>query len=129
MYRAVTIALASALLILAPSAVLARGGGGHGGGGSGGGGHGGGGFGGGHGGFSGGFSSGHTGRTFSAVHTGPVGFRAMPGAWRGAHVNRHVVAHRFHRRKVFIGGFGDSYYYCYPAWNGYAWVNSCNYDY
>jgi hypothetical protein len=125
MYRAVTIALASALLILAPSAVLARGGGGHGGGGSGGGGHGGGGFGGGH----GGFSSGHTGRTFSAVHTGPVGFRAMPGASHGAHVNRHVVAHRFHRRKVFIGGFGDSYYYCYPVWNGYAWVNSCNYDY
>jgi hypothetical protein len=113
MYRAVTIALASTLLILAPSAVLARGGGGHGGGG----------FGGGH----GGFSSGHSGRMFSPVQTGPVGFRAMPGAWHGAHVNRHVVAHRFHRR-VFVSGFGD-YYYCYPVWNGYAWVNSCNYDY
>jgi hypothetical protein len=120
MYRAVTIALASTLLILAPNAVLARGGGG--------GGHGGGGFGGGHGGFSGGFSSGHSGRTFSPVQTGPVGFRAMPGAWHGAHVNRHVVAHRFHRRRVFVSGFGD-YYYCYPVWNGYAWVNSCNYDY
>src|SRR6185295_19288748 len=126
MYRAVTIALASTLLILGPSAAVARGGGGHGGGGFGGG-HGGGGFGGGHGGFAGG----HAVRSFSPAGMGPVGFRAMPGSWHGAHVNRHVAAHRFHHRKAFfINGFGDSYYYyCYPVWNGYAWVNACNYDY
>jgi hypothetical protein len=113
MYRAVTIALAGTLLVLAPTAVVARGGGGHGGGG----------FGGGHGGGFGGM------RSFGAVH-GPVGFRAMPGAWHGAHVNRHVAVHRFPHRRVFIGGFGDSYYdYCYPVWNGYGWLNSCNYDY
>src|SRR6185295_17984112 len=117
MYRAVTIALASTLLILGPSAAVARGGGGHGGGG----------FGGGHGGFAGG----HAVRSFSPAGMGPVGFRAMPGSWHGAHVNRHVAAHRFHHRKAFfINGFGDSYYYyCYPVWNGYAWVNACNYDY
>ena len=120
MYRAITIALAGTLLMFAPTAVAARGGG-HGGGGFGGG-HGfAGGFGGGHGGFSGG----HGMRAFSAVH-GPVGFRGM----HGDRVNRHVVVHRFPHRKVFIGGFGDSYYYyCYPVWNGYVWVNSCNYDY
>ena len=45
-------------------------------------------------------------------------------------MNRHVVAHRFHRRKVFfIGGDGGYYYGCYPIWNGYAWVNYCGYDY
>jgi hypothetical protein len=70
-----------------------------------------------------------------AAQAGPVGFRAMPGSRHGAGLNRHVVnkhvgAHRFHRRKVFfIGGDGGYYYGCYPIWNGYAWVNSCGYDY
>jgi hypothetical protein len=134
MYRAVTIALASALMILAPSELLARGGGG---GGHGGGGGFGGGFGGGHAGFSGvggggfgggfrggpaGFSGGHMGR----MQAGSAGFRAMPGA----QFNRHVGAHRFHRKNFFfIGGDNGYYYSCYPVWNGYAWVNYCGYDY
>src|SRR5262245_2237606 len=150
MYRAVTIALASALLILAPTEILARGGGGHGGGGGGGGHGGGGGFGGGHGGggfagsFGGGraaFAGGHMGRMGGA---GPVGFHAMsgpavaratPGAWRGARFDRHVAGHRFHhrfphRKVIFIGGYGGDYYSsCYPVWNGYRWVNSCDYGY
>src|SRR5262245_52572167 len=138
MYRAISIALASALLILAPAEVLARGGGG-GGHGGGGGGHGGGmgggmGGGGGHASFSGGHMG--MGRTFSGVQ-GPVGFRAMPGvarampgAWHGARFNRHVAPHRFHHRKVFfVNGFGSDYYACYPVWNGYAWYNSCDYGY
>jgi hypothetical protein len=124
MYRAITIALAGTLLLLAPTAVFARGGGGHGGGGFGGGGHGGGGFAASFGGGHGGFSGGHSMRAFSAVH-GPVGFRPM----HGIHGNKHVVVHRFPHRRVFIGGFGGDYYYCYPVWNGYVWVNSCNYDY
>src|SRR5215510_3425432 len=83
MYRAVTIALASAFLILAPTELLARGGGGgHGGGGGGGhgggggGGHGGGGHGGGYGGGHAGFSGGHGGgfgggrAGFSGGHAG-----------------------------------------------------------
>ena len=117
MYRAVTIALASTLLILAPNAVLARGavamvaeasveatad-------------------------FPGIFERALR-ADFQPRSDGSGRIRAMPGAWHGAHVNRHVVAHRFQRRRVFVGGFGD-YYYCYPVWNGYAWVNSCNYDY
>jgi hypothetical protein len=53
----------------------------------------------------------------------------MPGAWHGARFDRHVP-HRFHHRKVFfIDGGGDYYSYCYPVWTGYAWVNSCSYDY
>lgn len=74
-------------------------------------------------------SMGHAGRTFSGGPRGPVGFRAMPGAWHGARFDRHVP-HRFHHRKVFfIDGGGDYYSYCYPVWTGYAWVNSCSYDY
>jgi hypothetical protein len=127
MYRVLSIALASALLILAPGEVLARGGGGHGGGG-GGGGHGGG-FGGGFGGGHAGFSGGHSGR-MQAGPAGPVGFRAMSGAGHGAHFGRPVAGHPFHhRRAFFIGGYGGDYYACYPVWNGYVWVNSCDYGY
>jgi hypothetical protein len=119
MHRSVTIALASALVILAPSEVLARGGGGHGGGG--------GGHGGGFGGFGGG--GGHVGHAMGMGHVGAVGFRAMPGAMHGGRFDRHVVGNRFHHRKVFfIGGDGD-YYSCWPIWNGYYWVNSCGYGY
>jgi hypothetical protein len=136
MYRAISIALASALLILAPGDVLARGGGGGGGHGGGGGGHGGG--GGGHGGFGGGFGGGHAGFSgghMGRMHTGPagpVGFRAMPGGWRGARFDRHVAVNRFnhrHRKVFFIGGYGGDYYSCYPVWNGYVWYNSCDYGY
>ena len=37
-------------------------------------------------------------------------------------------AYRVRHRKVFFnGGYGGDYYYsCYPIWNGYRWVNSCN---
>src|SRR5262245_27811464 len=159
MYRAVIVALASALLILPATELLARGGGGgHGGGGGGapggggggaggggggagggGGGRGGvgGGGGGGHGGSGGpgggraGYAGGHMGR-MHAGPAGPVGFRAGANFNRAnvnrANVNRHVVANRFRHRKVFFnGGYGGDYYYsCYPIWNGYRWVNSCN---
>lgn len=121
MNRSVILAFASALLILLPSNGFARGGGGHGGG-----------FGGGHGGPSmghGGPSMGHAGRVFAAGPAGPVGFRAMSGSGHGARFDRHVVVHRVHHRKVFIGGYGGDYYYCYPVWNGYVWVSSCDYDY
>src|SRR5690349_19921244 len=98
MHRSVTIALASALVILAPIQVLARGGGGHGGGG-------GGGHGGGFGGFGGG--GGHVGHAMGMGHVGAVGFRAMPGAMHGGRFDRHVLGNRFHHRKVFfIGGDG-----------------------
>jgi len=117
------LAFASALLILVPSEGFARGGGGHGGGF--GGGHGGAGFGGGH----SGPSVGHTGRIFNGGPSGPVGFRAMSGSWHGARFDRHVAARRFHHRKFFIGGYGGDYYYCYPVWNGYVWVSSCDYGY
>ena len=113
MYRAVIVALASALLILPATELLARGGGG---------GHGGGGGPGGRAGYAGG----HMGR-MHAGPAGPVGFRAGANFNR-ANVNRHVVANRFRHRKVFFnGGYGGDYYYsCYPIWNGYRWVNSCN---
>jgi hypothetical protein len=130
MSRAVILACASALLVLAPSGVSARGGGGHGGGG-GGGGHGGG-FGGGHAGPAGV----HAGPMFGG-HMGPagprgvVGFRAMPGAFHAGRFGRHVVAHRINHRKVFFigGGDGGYYSYCYPLWNGYGWVSSCAWGY
>ena len=127
MYRAMSIALASALLILAPGEVLARGGGG----GHGGGGHGGG-MGGSFGGGHAGFSSGHMGRMLNG---GPVGFRAMPGVARAMPGGRHVArfdrhGNRFHNRRVFfVNGFGGDYYSCYPVWNGYVWYNSCDYGY
>jgi hypothetical protein len=125
MYRSATIALISAVLILGPNEAIARGGG-HGGGGGGGGF--GGGFGGGHG---VGFSGGHAGRTLGGVHAGPVqGFRAMPGSFPGARFNGRVVHPRFHHRRVFInGGYGGYYNYCYPVWNGYVWITSCDYGY
>src|SRR6476661_6394614 len=127
MYRLVALAFASALLILVPIEGFARGGGG-------GGGHGGGGgFGGGHGGgFGGGFGGarGHMGPMFGGGPRGAVGFRAMPGAFHGARFNRHVVAHRFnHRRVFFVGGDAGYYYSCYPYWNGYAWVSTCDWGY
>jgi hypothetical protein len=161
MYRAVIVALASVLLILPATELLARGGGGGHGGGGGGGGPGGGSGGSGHsgggggpgggvgggggggragfagapmGGFGGGragYTGGHMGR-MHAGPPGPVGFRAGANFNRAnvnrANVNRHVVANRFRHRKVFFnGGYGGDYYYsCYPIWNGYRWVNSCN---
>jgi hypothetical protein len=99
MYRAVTIALASAFLILAPTELLARGGGGGHGGGWGGGGS----FGGGHAGFSGGH-----GRHMGSIQAG-----------RGFHRNNFFIG----------GGDGGYYWGCYPIWNGYAWVNYCGYNY
>src|SRR5262245_487209 len=125
MYRSVTIALISSVLILGPHEAIARGGG-HGGGG---GGHGGGSFGASHG---VGYSGGHTGRTFGAINAaGPArGFRAMPGSFPGARFNGRVVHQRFHHRRVFFnGGYGGYYNYCYPVWNGYVWITSCDYDY
>ena len=134
MDRLVGIALTSALWIVLANAALARGG--HGGGGHGGAGHGGAG-----GGFSaaghaaGGFASGFSGSSiragsFGAAHSPAVyGFRPMAGSPQGARVggNRHVVIHKHRHRRVFVGGY-DSYA-CYPLWNGYAWVSSCDYDY
>ena len=118
MYRSVAAALIGAVLILGPNDAIARGGG-HGGGG---GGHGGGGFSGGHG---VGFSGGPTGHSFGAA-----GFRAMPGSFPGARFNGRVVHQRFPHRRVFInGGYGGDYNYCYPVWNGYVWITSCDYDY
>jgi hypothetical protein len=119
MNRSVILAFASALLILVPSEGFARGGGG---------GHGGG-FGGGFGGGHGGPSMGHGGRIFTGGPAGPVGFRAMSGSWHGARFDRHVGPHRVHHRRFFIGGYGGDYYYCYPVWNGYVWVSSCDYGY
>ena len=87
------------------------------------------------GGFSGGRAS-IAGGPMGRMHAGPpgpVGFRAGANVNRAnvnrANVNRHVVANRFRHRKVFFfnGGYGGDYYYsCYPIWNGYRWVNSCN---
>jgi hypothetical protein len=124
------IALTGALLIFLANGALARGGHGGGGGGHGGGGHGGGYSGAAHAG--GGFASGFSVRagSFGAVHSPAVyGFRPMAGSWQGARVgrNRHVVIHKHRHRRVFVGGY-DSYS-CYPLWNGYAWVSSCDYDY
>jgi hypothetical protein len=121
MYRSVMIALAGALVILAPSEVLARGGHGGGGGGGGGGGHGGGGHG-----SSAAMGVGHAGHPMGVGPGGAVGFRAMPNAFHGAHFNRHVNNRFRHRKAIFIGGDGD-YWGCYPFWNGYYWVNSCGY--
>ena len=71
---------------------------------------------------------------FPAMPGAWQGVRATPGAWHGARFDRPVAAHHFnhrnhHRKVFFIGGYGGDYYACYPVWNGYAWINPCDYWY
>jgi hypothetical protein len=108
--------IAAALLggFAIPTAVLARGGGGHGGGGHGGGGH----FGGGH------FGGGH----FGGAHFGGAShFARSSGHVVGTHVNRTRVAsgdRGFHGRRRFgyYGGYWNGAS-CYPYPGTYPWCD------
>ena len=66
---------------------------------------------------------------FQAAMPGPL--RPVPLASVQCLVLGTVQVSNRHRGKVFFFGGGDGGYYygCYPVWNGYAWVNSCGYNY
>jgi hypothetical protein len=134
MHRLVTVAFASALLIIASSDAFARGG--HGGGFAARGSHFGGNFSGRFHNFSGRFHGGnsrfHGGNiragSFGGVRTGHASDFRSHHSLQGARVlNRHLDHHnRFNNQLLIYGGYSS---YCHPVWNGYAWASNCNLDY